>query len=529
MSEPDAKVRHTEDASIRRSTFSTFVVMISTLGSRILGFVRVAVVGAFFGGSGEADVLNLVFNIPNNLRKLLAEGALSSAFIPVLSERIVRDPDGDSAEKLVSKIITFQFVILIPVLAVSVFFSPSIVRFILDFPEPERQILAARLFRFLIHYILLISISAVMMGTLNSHSRFFIPAVAPLLFSISVITAIVTLHETLGIFSMAVGVLIGGAGQILFQAPVFYRLGYRFTPSFRFMTPEFKKVIRQWLPVVGAASIFTIGQQVTLFFASGLEDGSGSAITNALTFWQLPFGIFSASITTVLFPRMSRQVIEQNTSGLKESLEYGLRYLFTLLVPSAILLVLLGRELIAVALQRGLFRPQYTILASRVLVGYSLGLFSAGAYNFLQRFFYAVNDFRTPALVAFVTFLVDVTLAYRLKEAGLRVAGLSVANSVAFSVGMVILLWRTRRYRLGIQIFPLVVTAVKVLVSVIPVIGFVRIYMAYTGSWWMDGATTANFGRLFIAGTGSLVILAGMYYVLKVELAYNLFRKRKSL
>ncbi len=520
--------RPAEEPSLRSSTISTVVVMVSTFASRLLGFARIAVIGAVFGASGEADVLNLVFNIPNNLRKLLAEGALSSAFIPVLSQEIVRDPDGPKPRALVRNILALQFVILLPVLALSVVFATPIINTILDFPEAARQALAADLFRYLINYLLLISVSAVLVGTLNAHNRFFVPAVMPLFFSIAVIVSILTLHRRLGVYSMAVGVLVGGVLQVAVQSPAFFRLGYDFRLSFRFDNPEFRRILRQWLPVVAAASIFTINQQVALFFASGLEDGSGSAMTNALTFWQLPFGIFSASITTVLFPRMSREFAQNDTAGLRRSVEYGLRYLFALLIPAAVILALLGREIIAVALQRGAFEVQYTELASRVLVGYCFGLFSVGAFTFLQRFFYASGDYKTPLRVAIITLVVDVALSLWLKETALRVVGLSIANSVAFTLGGLLLFHAAYRALGGIPLRAFGVTVGKAALTVIPLAAFIIAFRALTGEWWVHGSTLANFGRLSAVGVPSVAIVMLMYLALRVEFVQTMLSRRKK-
>ncbi len=522
------RTAHASQPSLRSSTVSTLVVMVSTFVSRLLGFLRIAVIGAVFGASGNADVLNLVFNIPNNLRKLLAEGALSSAFIPVLSREIVRDPAGAKPQLVVRNILALQFVILVPLLILSVVFANPIINTILDFPEPERQALAADLFQYLINYLLLISISAVLVGTLNAHNRFLVPAVTPLFFSIAVIVSILTLHRQLGVFSMAVGVLVGGVLQVAFQAPLFLRLGYGFRLSFRFDSPEFRQIMRQWLPVVATASIFTINQQVSLFFASGLEDGSGSAMTNALTFWQLPFGIFSASITTVLFPRMSREHAQDDIDGLRRSVEYGLRYLFALLIPAALVLGLLGREIIAVALQRGAFEVQYTQLAARVLGGFSIGLFSVAAFTFLQRFFYACGDYKTPLRVAIITLVVDVALALWLKETWLRVVGLSIANSAAFTLGALLLFRGAYRDLNGMALRAFAVTVLKVSVTGIPLTAFILAFLAYSGDWWVHGSTLGNLARLAAVGFPSVLIVVLMYILLRVEFVRTIVSRRRK-
>jgi putative peptidoglycan lipid II flippase len=502
--------------------------MATTMVSRLLGFLRVAVIGAVFGASGRADVLNLVFSIPNNLRKLMAEGALSSAFIPVLSRSLVEDGTGEKGQRVVREILTVQFVVLVPVLILSTFFAQPIVNTILDFPEPERQQLAAELFRWMIHYILLISVSAVLMATLNSHRRFFVPAFTPLLFSVAVISSILLFSDELGVYSMAVGVLVGGMLQLLFQVPLFAKLGYSFLPRLRNWSPEIRQILRQWLPVVGTASIFAVNQQIAMLFASGLEDGSGSAVTNALTFWQLPFGIFGVSIQTVLFPRMSRQAAQYDEAGLAETLQYGVRYLFALLVPAAVVLSLLGPEVIAVALQRGAFEARHTLLAADVLVGYCFGLWSVATFNFVQRFYYARGNFRFPMVVAVITLVLNVGLALWLKETHLRVVGLAVSNSIAFSVGLLIMLARAGWELGGFRAAPLLRTLWKVSLTCAVLAVLCMLFRARAADFWLYGSSLPAF--LLVAGAllGCCAVVAGMYYLLKVEAFQELLRRGKS-
>lgn len=436
--------------SMGKSTRSTMLVSGLTMISRILGFVRIAVISAVFGAAGVADVINLTFNIPNNFRKLLAEGALSAAFIPVLSESIVHD-DGSHGgpRRIVRNILSFQLILLVPLCLLCIVFARPLVSGVLaHFDEPWKEALSADLFRWFINYLLLISVSAALMGALNSHSRFFISAVTPVLFSLCVISSIVILHPLMGPYAMVVGVLVGGAAQILFQTPQFLKLGYDFKPDFKFHHPAFRRIMKQWLPVVVTSSVFTITQVVAFRFASALEEGSTSALTYAVVFWQLPMGIFSASITTVLFPKMSRQDARGDREGLRESLQYGVRFMAVFLIPSAVFLTLFGTETISLALQRGKFTAENTYMTAKVLGAYSLGLFSVGVFNFSQRFFYAAKEYRIPFWVAFGTGALDIILSVILKETSLRVSGLALANSISFSLGAAVFLILARR-RLG--------------------------------------------------------------------------------
>lgn len=516
-----------QEQSLQKSTKNTALVMISTFTSRLLGFVRIAVIGAVFGATGQADVINAVFTIPNNLRKLLAEGALSSAFIPVLSSAIVQNSEKKRPIKIARNVLTFQFIILIPLCLLSIIFArPLISHVLINFTNPELTELSISLFRFLINYILLVSISAVMIAVLNSYNIFFIPAITPILFSISVIFSILFLHRFLGVFAMGVGVLVGGIAQILFQTPLFRRLQFDFHFDFQFRNRDFIVILKRWLPVAATASIFTINQQIAIRFATGLEIGSSTALAFALVFFQLPYGIFSASVTTVLFPRLSRQAADSDMDGLRETVQYGIRSLMVVLIPSAIILGLLGKEIISVALYRGEFTREATMVTDHVLTGYIIGLFFVGCYHFLQRFFYALGDYSATFRIALIVFVLDVGFSLWLKETRLRVVGLAVANSIAFSCGCLLMLFLAKRKVKLLNWKEIAVTLLKVTISMIPLICFLIGYKTLTGAWWEEGSTFKAFGLLLLSAVGSIVIIIFMYYLLNVEMMRNLIRRK---
>jgi putative peptidoglycan lipid II flippase len=516
----------TESHSMEGSTRSTILVMVCTLLSRLLGFIRNALLANIFGAGAVADVLLLTFAIPNNLRKLLAEGALSSAFIPVLSEQTVDDTSGRSAGRIVNNILAFQVLIILPLSLLVVLFSKEIVFLLSQFRDPVQIDLSARLFKGFIFYLLLVSVSAVMMGVLNTHGRFSIPALTPILFSVSVILVLLLLSERLGPYAMVLGVLMGGCVQILFQFPLFRRLGYSLRLNFRFDNPVFKKVIRQWLPVVATSSIFTINQYVATFFASGLEEGSVSAFQYGILFWQLPYGIFSASITTVLFPRMSKQAAMRDDTGLRETVQYGLRYIFSLLIPSSVILILLGKGMIAVAYQHGSFNAHDTMVTADVLSALSVGLFFAGVYAFLQRLFYSLGDYRFPFIVASVVCITDIVLSLWLKSTHLRVTGLAAANSISYVIGVILMsLGACRRIGSPISEF-LFRTVWKVLTATAISGGFLYGYIRLFSERWADGSDPTAFLVVAAGGVLSILILVVVFLLLRVEILNILVRRR---
>ncbi len=520
-----------EEAEIGKSSFTSLLVMGCTLISRILGFVRIIVITTFFSRE-KADIINLAFSVPNNLRKLLAEGALSSAFIPVLSRSLVDTPDGSKAKPLVGSIISLQLIIILPLCVLCIVFSDFLVERVLsELKSPEQLAAVSRLFRWVIGYLLLISISAVLMGVLNTHRHFVVPAITPLLFSLAVIASVTYLRERLDIYSMAAGVLAGGLAQIIFQYPLFHRLGYRFILRLDFSNPEFRRIVKQWLPILATSSVFTATQLIANRFASGLESGSVTAVSIALVFFQLPFGIFSASITNVLFPRMSSQAGRNDLAGLKESVQYGLRFLTVALVPSAVFLCLMSTQLISVGFLKGEFTYENVLLGSPVLVYYAFGLLGVGCFTFLQRVLYSIHEYRAPFIIALILAAVDIALSLWLKETVLRVGGIALANSISFTLGAVLLLFIVRRKLSFLEGKKILHTALKAAASTVPAGLLVFLFNLLLGSWWARGRSLSGFALVFVAAALFSGVVLGGYFLLKVEMFSDLtarFKRRNK-
>ncbi|MCK5249132.1 MAG: murein biosynthesis integral membrane protein MurJ [Spirochaetaceae bacterium] len=505
--------------SNRRSALSTVLVMGCTLISRILGFVRTAAIGALFGAGGVADVINLVFNIPNNLRKLLAEGALSTAFIPELSREITQDPTGNGSRRLAQSILGLQTVIIIPILLFSLFFPAQVLFIFEKFDDPAKKELSVVLFRWIMPYLLLVSVSAVMMAVHNTHDRFFIPAATPIIFSICVISSLVLGYQRWGAVSIGFGVLFGGVAQILVQYPTFRGLGYALTPSFGFREPAFKRVMRKWAPMLLTSSLFAINNQVAMLLASFLPDKSTSSLAYAIVFFQLPFGIFSASITTVLYPKMSRQAVQGDQKGFLSSLGFGYRNLWALLVPSAMALILLGEPIVAIAFQRRAFTFNDTILTARVLAAYSVGMPFIGLFNITQRSLYALGEVRKPFYCALATVAVDIILSvvFVFVADGSSVS-LAWANSFAFIFGS-ILQFVVMRRKSGFRIQgETLQTFAKVLAGTgAGALVILTSYRILGADWWETGSSWSGLGLLIITAVITSGVILGLYGWMKVE------------
>jgi putative peptidoglycan lipid II flippase len=327
---------------------------------------------------------------------------------------------------------------------------------------------------------------------------------------------------------MGVGVLTGGVLQLAVQLPSLRRLGYRLSPSFRFADPAFRTTLALWLPFVASASVFTLNQFVAQRFASSLEDGSVSALQNAVTVMNLPIGIFTASVMTVLFPKLSAHAARGETDGLRGTVAYGFEFLLALLVPSSAALALYGREIIAAAFQRGRFMPADTLMTYPVLAGYAAGLAALSLYQFLQRLFYSLKDYRTPLLSALLVAVVDIGLSLWLKETRLRAAGLAVANSAAFTVGFVFLAVFARRRIGSFGSVRILVGTGKALAASLPLAGLLAASRKFWPDLWRAGGTLANAGR--IVGILALAALATltMFAILRMPFATELLRSRRK-
>jgi len=502
--------------------------MCCTLVSRILGFVRTATIGAIFGAGGAADVINLVFNIPNNLRKLLAEGALSTAFIPELSREIGRDPSGAGSARLARSVIGLQSLIILPVLLLALLFPEQILYIFEKFEDPEKKELTVVLFRWIMPYLLLVSISAIMMAVHNTHDRFFIPAATPIVFSLCVIASIFAGNRYWGALSIGFGVLLGGMAQILVQYPSYRRLGYSLLPSFDFRYPAFRGVMRKWAPMLLTSSLFAVNNQVAMLLASFLPDKSTSSLAYAIVFFQLPFGLFSASITTVLYPRMSRQAVSGDRKGLSGSLNFGYRNLWALLVPSAMVLILLGEPIVSIAFQRRAFNYSDTVLTAKVLAAYSYGMPFIGLFNITQRALYAMGEVRKPLYCALATVALDIALSvfFVFFTDGSSVS-LAWANSLSFVFGsflMFLMMKKSSGFALQRETL---MTFLKVIFSTAAGILVVLFFFRLLGtSWWRTGSSWHGLATLALISFFTAGVILVLYAWMKVEALSIIFRKR---
>jgi putative peptidoglycan lipid II flippase len=411
--------------------------------------VRDVVIADLFGASRAYDAYLIAFMIPHLLRRLLAEGALSSAFIPIFTERLARDGP-NRASRFADTVVTAALIFFAVLIVLGVFLAPSYVPFFADGFSREQLDLTIRLTQITFPFIALVGLAAIVMGVLNSYERFFAPAFAPVLFNVGVILSAFVLANLFvePIYALAVGVLLGGLGQLLFQVP-YLKDRWRYRPQLDLRDEDLQKLLKLMLPSVVGLAIFQINSIVDNKLASHLAEGSISALQYAIRLFQLPLGLFVVSVGSVLLPKLSTHAAEKDTKSFVQALCESAKFSLFILLPATAGLFALAQPIIQLLFEHGNFTREDTIVTMYALINYLPGLLGYGLAYLLTRAFYAQQDTRTPLVVGALTVAINVVLDYAL-VGPMGVGGLALATSIA-GIANALMLFVLLQKRLGTQ------------------------------------------------------------------------------
>ena len=462
---------------------SAGIVSIAVMFSRVLGLVREQVFAYYFGAGFLNDAFQLAFRIPNVLRDLFAEGALSAAFVKVFTDYQINRTEKE-AWRLASLVMNALAVVLSVITIIGVLFSRQFVDLIADGFSPEKAALATTLTQIMFPFILLVALAAVAMGVLNTKGVFGIPASASTVFNIaSIVFGLVFAYWLSGgswvrsidrslvpdasaqwaIIGMAIGTLIGGAAQFALQIPSLYKVGFRFVPVLSFVDPGVKRVMRLMGPAILGTSAVQINVFVNTFFVSGI-DGGISWLGYAFRLMQFPIGIFGVAVGTASIPVLSRLAAEGKTKDFRDTLSSSMNLVFLMTLPSACGLVVLGEPIIRLLYSHGgAFKESDVPMTAWALSGYAIGLTGYAAIKVLSPAFYAMDDAKTPMLVGVASIAVNAIASYffmtwlstvwvsDLRPNGLGHVGVALATSVVAIVNFValVLIMRKRIQRLN--------------------------------------------------------------------------------
>jgi putative peptidoglycan lipid II flippase len=415
------------------------IVGAGTLVSRVAGLVRDQVTAYCFGAGPVADAFFVAFRIPNLLRRILAEGALTPAFVTVFTGRLL-NLGKDSARTLFKGVWSLMTLVLGAITVLGIVFAPTIVRLIAPgFTEnPEQFQLTVLLARILFPYILLITLTALAMGVLNSLGKFNIPALGPVFLNICMILGalLISPHLKTPILGLALGALLGGFCQLAIQLPGIVRAGISLGFTLNFKDPDILKVLKLMAPTALGAAAYQFSVFINTQLASLLAEGSVSYLYYADRLVQFPLGVFSLALATAILPAMARERALGNHEEFKKLFQRSLRLQFFITIPAMVGLMVMAEPLISLLFQRGSFDLKSTTETSLALLGYSLGLpFLSGA-SLAARAFYSLSDTKTPAKVASISLAFGLVLAvillFPLKHMGLALAS-SMASLVNFT------------------------------------------------------------------------------------------------
>src|SRR5947207_10976166 len=383
------------------------------MSSRILGLIREQVFAGLFGATRNLDIFLIAFRVPNLLRDLFAEGALSTAFVTTFSKKIATEDD-KSAWQLANKVATLTAIFMSAVTLIGIVFSHEIVGVIARGFAADEQAMTTLLTQIMWPFILLVSLAALAMGMLNAKHVFGMPAMASTFFNVGSIIAGVAVgwwfdphFGQRALIGLAIGTLVGGAFQFLVQLPTLWRVGYRFRPNFAWRDSGVRTILVLMGPAVIAASAVQVNVLVNSTFASYLEKGAVAWLSIAFRLMQLPLGIFGVAVATVALPLVSKSAAVGNIAGFRSALAHGLRLVFLLTIPSAIGLFCLAKPIIAVLYQHGRFTAEATAQSAAALQFYAIGLVAYSAVKVLAPAFYALDRRYLPMLVSLFSIAVN--------------------------------------------------------------------------------------------------------------------------
>jgi len=415
---------------MRRLARDILLMASATLVSRVFGLVRDVTIADRFGAAGPYDAFLVAFFLPHFLRQLLAEGALSTAFVPVYTAARVADED---PSRFASNVLSWLVVLFPVVVCVGVLLAPIYLPFFASGFAPNKLALAVRLARLLFPFIALVGFAAVFMGILNAHHRFFVAALAPVMFNIGMIAGALLIAPRFSvepILGLAVGVLIGGMGQLLLQIPPLRRTGLRLCFSLWPLHPGIRRMSRLMLPALIALAVTQINLMVDNKLASHLGDGGIASLQYAMRLFQLPVGVLAVSIATALLPRFSADVARGDHALFSRRLRDGLTVAALVLIPATAGLLAIGRDLIRLLFEHGSFGAADTLRTAHALTYYLVGILPYGWVFVLTRASYALGRSGLPVIAS--TLAVIANVACDLLLVGpMREGGLALATGIA--------------------------------------------------------------------------------------------------
>jgi putative peptidoglycan lipid II flippase len=511
----------------RRIARNTLIFSIATGLSRIAGLVREIVASSFFGTSGAFSAFTIAFQVPNLVRSLFADAALSAAFVPVFTELLERGRQKE-AFRLAS---TLCFVIIAALGAITALFilGAGVIMplFTADTFDAHLNALTAGLSQVLFPIVVLLGVNGLVVGILNTYEHFTIPAIAPLVWNIVIVAVLVIakpfFHGDNEMYAYALGVLAGTTVQLLMALPMLPRVGFRFELAFDWRDPRIVQVFKLMLPVTISLGIINFDLLINSSLGTLVSDEAPRAIDAAFRIYMLPQGMFSVAVATVLFPTLSRFAAQRDYDGLRHTMATGIRQICLLLVPAAAVTLVLAEPITRLVYQRGAFDANSTHLVSTALLWFSLSLPFSGVNLLLSRTFFSLQRPWMPTALALGSLIVNVAVSLALYKpygiAGLVIG--TVVSNIAMAAGQA---WGVRRLLHGDLEGAATVAAVTRITVASAILGATSWFV-----WWGLSSALGESLPAQIVSVGTAIATGTCFYVAavlswRVEEAQQIYR-----
>ncbi|QGG47462.1 murein biosynthesis integral membrane protein MurJ [Heliorestis convoluta] len=413
------------------------LIMVVTLAGRFFGFIREMLTANYFPVE-LVDAYVVAYTLPN-IFGVTMTGAFMAAFIPAFTKLLVAD-EKERAWRLGSTIFNIVFIAFTFLVILGIIFAPTVVKLIAPGFSGERLDLTVDLMRIMFPTLIFVSVAGITMGMLNSYDHFLVPALGPLVASMSVIGAIIFLSPTMGVYALAVGILFGLFLQLAIQVPILPRYGFRYKMTMDLKDPLVRQVGLLIVPVIIGVGIGQVNILIDRILASGLEAGSIAALNFANQVMQLPMGIFVQAIAVPIFPALSALVARGDFAGMQRAFGRGTNYYTLLLIPMTVGMMVLAIPTIRLIFERGAFTPENTIATSIALFWYALGILPSAMRDLYTRVFYALQDTKTPVKIGALSVAIHIVLNLLL-IGPMGHGGLALATSISTALNMIVLGW----------------------------------------------------------------------------------------
>jgi putative peptidoglycan lipid II flippase len=430
-----------EDRLISRKKIlgATALVVAAILLSKISGLARDQIMAGYFGLNYDVDAFTWAFFIPNLFRILFAESLIVAAFIPIYSLYIKKKRQADSMV-FVNSITNIMLISFIFIAGIIYILSPQIGSLLSMIAGNQMDVVKFVLMnRIMIFSLVFLSLSGLAAGVLNSHDIFTVPSLAPFVLNIVTIITVIIFFRQLGIYSMAIGVMAGSLLHLIIQFPQLRVSELSYRPIIDLKHEGVKEIFGLMFPILLSLGAVQLNNSVDNFFALDLGAGNTTALTLSWRVANLPLGVFSVAIITVLYPLISRQAAEEDIKGIKESFSLGVREIGYVMLPASAGLVILSYPIIKVLFEHYNFGPGDTSRVSSILIFHSLGLVFFGLLMILNRIFYAFKNVKTPLKVAGASILVNLLLDWILIRY-MDAAGLAFSTTLVAAFNVIVLL-----------------------------------------------------------------------------------------